>query len=81
MIFPRSILLPHRRHSVANERTRAELGIDVRQREWLRKLDAAVDIIETGFADAIAKRRAERLKNRRILTIGITASLMRDWPI
>jgi predicted nucleotidyltransferase len=45
-----------------------------------RELDAAVEIIESGFATAIATRRAERLKNGRILKIILFGSYARgDW--
>ncbi|MGX5636839.1 HEPN domain-containing protein [Brevundimonas diminuta ATCC 11568] len=45
-----------------------------------RELDAAVEIIETGFAKAIATRRADRLKNGRILKIILFGSYARgDW--
>lgn len=45
-----------------------------------RELDAAVDIIETGFARAISTRRADRLKNGRILKIILFGSYARgDW--
>ena len=45
-----------------------------------RELDAAVDIIETGFAKAISTRRADRLKNGRILKIILFGSYARgDW--
>lgn len=45
-----------------------------------RELDAAVDIIQDGFAKAISTRRAERLKNGRILKIILFGSYARgDW--
>lgn len=45
-----------------------------------RELDAAVEIIESGFARAIATRRADRLKNGRILKIILFGSYARgDW--
>lgn len=45
-----------------------------------RELDAAVEIIESGFATAIATRRADRLKNGRILKIILFGSYARgDW--
>lgn len=45
-----------------------------------RELDAAVEIIETGFAKAISTRRADRLKNGRILKIILFGSYARgDW--
>ncbi len=45
-----------------------------------RELDAAVEIIETGFAKTIATRRADRLKNGRILKIILFGSYARgDW--
>ncbi|WP_420469977.1 HEPN domain-containing protein [Brevundimonas sp. FT23042] len=45
-----------------------------------RELDAAVEIIETGFAKAIATRRADRLKNGRILKVILFGSYARgDW--
>lgn len=42
-----------------------------------RELDAVVEIIETGFARAIATRRADRLKNGRILKIILFGSYAR----
>lgn len=45
-----------------------------------RELDAAVEIIETGFAKAISTRRADRLKNGSILKIILFGSYARgDW--
>lgn len=45
-----------------------------------RELDAAVEIIDTGFTNAIATRRADRLKNGRILKIILFGSYARgDW--
>lgn len=45
-----------------------------------RELDAAVEIIQDGFAKAISTRRAERLKNGRILKIILFGSYARgDW--
>jgi predicted nucleotidyltransferase/HEPN domain-containing protein len=45
-----------------------------------RELDAAVGIIQDGFAKAIATRRADRLKNGRILKIILFGSYARgDW--
>ena len=45
-----------------------------------RELDAAVAIIEDGFAKAISTRRADRLKNGRILKIILFGSYARgDW--
>ena len=45
-----------------------------------RELDAAVAIIEEGFAKAIASRKADRLKNGRILKIILFGSYARgDW--
>ncbi|MFC7380100.1 HEPN domain-containing protein [Brevundimonas sp. GCM10030266] len=45
-----------------------------------RELDAAVEIIEAGFAQATETRRADRLKNGRILKIILFGSYARgDW--
>uniref|UniRef100_A0A0N4ZGT5 HEPN domain-containing protein n=1 Tax=Parastrongyloides trichosuri TaxID=131310 RepID=A0A0N4ZGT5_PARTI len=45
-----------------------------------RELDAAVEIIQDGFAKAISTRRADRLKNGRILKIILFGSYARgDW--
>ncbi len=45
-----------------------------------RELDAAVGIIQDGFAKAISTRRADRLKNGRILKIILFGSYARgDW--
>ena len=45
-----------------------------------RELDAAVEIIEDGFAKAVLTRRADRLKNGRILKIILFGSYARgDW--
>lgn len=45
-----------------------------------RELDAAVGIIQEGFAKAISTRRADRLKNGRILKIILFGSYARgDW--
>lgn len=45
-----------------------------------RELDAAVAIIEDGFARAVSTRRADRLKNGRILKIILFGSYARgDW--
>lgn len=45
-----------------------------------RELDAAVRIIQDGFAQAISTRRADRLKNGRILKIILFGSYARgDW--
>lgn len=45
-----------------------------------RELDAAVEIIEDGFAKAVSTRRADRLKNGRILKIILFGSYARgDW--
>lgn len=45
-----------------------------------RELDAAVAIIEAGFATAVSTRRADRLKNGRILKIILFGSYARgDW--
>jgi len=45
-----------------------------------RELDAAVEIIQDGFAKAISTRRADRLKNGRILKIVLFGSYARgDW--
>ena len=45
-----------------------------------RELDAAVGIIQDGFARAISTRRADRLKNGRILKIILFGSYARgDW--
>src|SRR5690606_5264837 len=45
-----------------------------------RELDAAVQIIQDGFAKAISTRRADRLKNGRILKIILFGSYARgDW--
>lgn len=45
-----------------------------------RELDAAVDIIQDGFTKAISTRRADRLKNGRILKIILFGSYARgDW--
>src|SRR5690606_34940382 len=45
-----------------------------------RELDAAVEIIQDGFARAISTRRADRLKNGRILKIILFGSYARgDW--
>lgn len=45
-----------------------------------RELDAAVAIIEDGFAKAVSTRRADRLKNGRILKIILFGSYARgDW--
>ena len=45
-----------------------------------RELDAAVEIIEAGFARAIATRRADRLRNGRIFKIILFGSYARgDW--
>lgn len=45
-----------------------------------RELDAAVEIIEDGFAKAISTRRADRLKKGRILKIILFGSYARgDW--
>lgn len=45
-----------------------------------RELDAAVEIIEAGFAKAVSTRRADRLKNGRILKIILFGSYARgDW--
>lgn len=45
-----------------------------------RELDAAVDIIQDGFAKAVSTRRADRLKNGRILKIILFGSYARgDW--
>ena len=45
-----------------------------------RELDAAVEIITDGFAKAISTRRADRLKNGRILKIILFGSYARgDW--
>ncbi|MNR96976.1 HEPN domain protein [compost metagenome] len=45
-----------------------------------RELDAAVGIIQDGFAKAISTRRADRLKNGRILKVILFGSYARgDW--
>lgn len=45
-----------------------------------RELDAAVEIIQDGFAKAVSTRRADRLKNGRILKIILFGSYARgDW--
>ncbi|WP_392354047.1 HEPN domain-containing protein [Brevundimonas sp. LF-1] len=45
-----------------------------------RELDAAVEIIQEGFANAVSTRRADRLKNGRILKIVLFGSYARgDW--
>lgn len=45
-----------------------------------RELDAAVEIIQEGFAKAVSTRRADRLKNGRILKIVLFGSYARgDW--
>lgn len=45
-----------------------------------RELDAAVEIIQDGFTKAISTRRADRLKNGRILKIILFGSYARgDW--
>ncbi|MBG7614647.1 HEPN domain-containing protein [Brevundimonas sp. BAL450] len=45
-----------------------------------RELDAAVEIIQDGFTKAISTRRADRLKNGRILRIVLFGSYARgDW--
>lgn len=45
-----------------------------------RELDTAVEIIEAGFAKAVSTRRADRLKNGRILKIILFGSYARgDW--
>ncbi|MNS01478.1 HEPN domain protein [compost metagenome] len=45
-----------------------------------RELDAAVEIIQDGFAKAVSTRRADRLKNGRILKVILFGSYARgDW--